>query len=110
MNGDDDKNLSSKEDDEEENGENGDNQADDSKDSKDDTNGNGDADDHEDTAEEADDQSVVPAEKLLDNSNVDNEDSLNLTIGEDEAKIFQDEVCDMVVERSIYRNFYNFLA
>lgn len=28
----------------------------------------------------------------LDNSNVDNEDSLNLTIGEDEAKIFQDEV------------------
>lgn len=107
MNGDDDKNLSSKEDDEEENGENGDNQADDS---KDDTNGNGDADDHEDTAEEADDQSVVPAEKLLDNSNVDNEDSLNLTIGEDEAKIFQDEVCDMVVERSIYRNFYNFLA
>lgn len=31
------------------------------------------------------------ADKLLDN-NIDNEDSLNLTIGEDEAKIFQDEV------------------
>lgn len=28
----------------------------------------------------------------LDTSNVDNEDSLNLTIGEDDAKIFQDEV------------------
>lgn len=28
----------------------------------------------------------------LDNNTLDNEDSLNLTIGEDEAKIFQDEV------------------
>lgn len=30
----------------------------------------------------------------MDTSNVDNEDSLNLTIGEEEAKIFQDEVID----------------
>lgn len=36
------------------------------------------------------------SEKLqLDNSNVDNEDSLNLTIGEDEANIFQDEVSEL---------------
>lgn len=34
---------------------------------------------------------LVDSDKL-DTSNVDNEDSLNLTIGEDEAKIFQDEV------------------
>lgn len=34
---------------------------------------------------------VIDSDKL-DTSNVDNEDSLNLTIGEDEAKIFQDEV------------------
>lgn len=34
---------------------------------------------------------VNDADKI-DSSNADNEDSLNLTIGEDEAKIFQDEV------------------
>lgn len=49
------------------------------------------------TTEEADNDqehlqlTVVESDKL-DTSNVDNEDSLNLTIGEDEAKIFQDEV------------------
>lgn len=34
---------------------------------------------------------TVDSDKL-DTSNVDNEDSLNLTIGEDDAKIFLDEV------------------
>lgn len=34
---------------------------------------------------------VAESDKL-DTSNADNEDSLNLTIGEEEAKIFQDEV------------------
>lgn len=38
-------------------------------------------------------QLTVAESDKLDTSNVDNEDSLNLTIGEDEAKIFQDEVC-----------------
>lgn len=41
--------------------------------------------------EETGDNENDTADKLLDN-NIDNEDSLNLTIGEDEAKIFQDEV------------------
>lgn len=42
--------------------------------------------------EETGDNDTTSCDKLLD-SNIDNEDSLNLTIGEDEAKIFQDEVC-----------------
>lgn len=37
-------------------------------------------------------QLTVAESDKLDTSNVDNEDSLNLTIGEDEAKIFQDDV------------------
>lgn len=37
-------------------------------------------------------QLTVADSDKLDTSNVDNEDSLNLTIGEDEAKIFQEEV------------------
>lgn len=36
----------------------------------------------------------------LDTSNVDNEDSLNLTIGEEEAKIFQDEVINNDIENN----------
>lgn len=48
-------------------------------------------DDDDQVADEDADQTGA-SDKLLDN-NVDNEDSLNLTIGEDEAKIFQDEVC-----------------
>lgn len=39
-------------------------------------------------------QLTVAESDKLDTSNVDNEDSLNLTIGEDEAKIFLDEVCN----------------
>ena len=34
---------------------------------------------------------------INDSNNVDNEDSLNLTIGEDEEKIFQDEVCKLFI-------------
>lgn len=41
--------------------------------------------------EEADADQTGASDKLNDN-NADNEDSLNLTIGEDEANIFQDEV------------------
>lgn len=50
------------------------------------------------TSEEPSDQdqdhihlTIVDSDKL-DSNTLDNEDSLNLTIGEDEAKIFQDEV------------------
>lgn len=45
-------------------------------------------------ADESETDQTAGSDKLLDNSNVDNEDSLNLTIGEDDAKIFQDEVSD----------------
>lgn len=56
-----------------------------------------DAENKSEKNEDEDDQehlelTVVDSDKL-DTSNVDNDDSLNLTIGEDEAKIFQDEVC-----------------
>ena len=33
----------------------------------------------------------------IDTSNVDNEDSLNLTIGEDEEKLLQDDVCLVIL-------------
>lgn len=36
-------------------------------------------------------QLTMAESENLETSNVDNEDSLNLTIGEDEAKIFQDQ-------------------
>lgn len=56
---------------------------------------NGDADINADVNAENDQEhlqlTVGDADKI-DTSNADNEDSLNLTIGEDEAKIFQDEV------------------
>lgn len=39
---------------------------------------------------------VIDSDKL-DTSNIDNEDSLNLTIGEEEAKIFQDEVVISII-------------
>lgn len=40
-------------------------------------------------------QLTVAESDKLDTSNVDNDDSLNLTIGDDEAKIFLDEVCNL---------------
>lgn len=46
-------------------------------------------------------QLTVGEADKLDTSNVDNEDSLNLTIGEDEAKIFQDEVSHHLAFHSV---------
>lgn len=62
---------------------------------------NGDADGDAENDQEHLQLTVIDADKL-DNSNVDNEDSLNLTIGEDEAKIFQDEVRHFFITHSIY--------
>lgn len=57
--------------------------------------GNGDADADTENDQEHLQLTVGDADKI-DTSNADNEDSLNLTIGEDEAKIFQDdEVCKL---------------
>lgn len=44
---------------------------------------------------------VIDSDKL-DTNNVDNEDSLNLTIGEEEAKIFQDEVINNQISISTH--------
>lgn len=89
-NADDDKNQSPKEDDDEESGVENGTATDNEKDKKDEiapTNGKA-----EEAADESETDQTAASDKLLDNSNVDNEDSLNLTIGEDDAKIFQDEV------------------
>lgn len=43
--------------------------------------------------EQDEDQLTVVDSDKIDSNTLDNDDSLNLTIGEDEAKIFQDEVC-----------------
>lgn len=52
-------------------------------------------------------QLTVAESDKLDTSNVDNEDSLNLTIGEDEAKIFQDEVCTRAKKCLIFFFYLN---
>lgn len=84
-----------------------------------------DAENKSEKNEDEDDQehlqlTVVDSDKL-DTSNVDNDDSLNLTIGEDEAKIFQDEVCIIAclfllskyfkIELNFYsENVYSFIS
>lgn len=62
---------------------------------KDEDNENGDGDVAEKPATET--KQVISKDNAMDTSNVDNEDSLNLTIGEEDEQLLRDEV-SMVIQ------------